>query len=240
MRARRGGFGSTLGGAERAAVSRYSRRVRWMKVLLPVAALGLVAAIFVAGRTAETGQALLSAAEIAALGAGLRVDTPRIAGRTDDGSPFILRADWAEPDGVAADKVRLERPSGELTLADGRRLEGKAAEGRLQRAEGQIWFDGGVELATSDGYRFETERLRLLFSRREAESPGPVFAEGPSGSIAADTMQITQTAPAAGGPAESRIVFQGGVRVLFIPPQARPPEPGAADAPTAPEGKVTP
>lgn len=211
---------AALDGAQRAAVSRYSRRVRWMKVLLPVGSVLLVVAIFLAGRRLDEATSLLSAEEIAALSAGLRLEAPRIAGRTDSGEPFILQADWAEPEGPVPDRIALNRPTGELTLADGRLVLGRADTGLLERSAGEMWLRGEVEIETSDGYRFESERIRVLLSSREAESPGEVFGEGPSGSIEAGSMRIVSDDPEAveaGDSSTARILFNDRVRVVFLP-----------------------
>ncbi|GMG84896.1 hypothetical protein LNKW23_41120 [Paralimibaculum aggregatum] len=215
------------GNAQRAAVSRYSRRVRWMKIVLPVVALALIGTIFLAGRRLDQAQSLLSPEEIAALSAGLRLENPRIAGRTESGEPFILQALWAEPESAMPDRISLERPRGEVTLADGRLLTGRAATGLLERGEGRMWLENGVTLETSDGYRFETERLKVLLGTREAEAPGPVQGEGPRGSIEAGTMQITSEPTGGGARGAARIVFQDRVRVVFIP---NTPAADAADA----------
>ncbi|MGF1447605.1 MAG: hypothetical protein ACFBRM_15600 [Pikeienuella sp.] len=204
-----------------ARVSRYSRRVRWMKIALPVAAGALVVAIFLTGRSQEEGSALLSPEEIATLAAGLRLEDPRIAGLTDSGQPFILRARWAEPDGPSPDRIRLAEPDGELTLEDGRLMTGQAASGVFERSAGRIWLEGEVEMRTSDGYRFESDKLRIVIDAREVTSPGPVFGEGPAGTISAQTMQLDRPAPGKPGAGGSRIVFNGRVHMVFIPASAR-------------------
>ncbi len=206
--------GPVFGGAERAAVDRYTRRVRWMKRLLPVAAAALVGAIFVAGRGPEEPVGLLSAEEMARLSAGLRLDNPRIAGRTDGGEPYFLAARTAAPDGPVPDRIALDAPAGEITLSDGRLLEGRAESGLLLREAGRMTFEGSVVIESSDGYRFRSERLEVLLKSREAESPGPVAGDGPRGSIEAGRMEVLSDPAAAGA---SRILFHDGVRVVFIP-----------------------
>ena len=201
-----------------AAIGRYSRRVRWMKVALPAGAALLVVAIFLAGRETGRQEGLLSPEEIAALSAGLRLERPRFAGRMAGGEPFVLRAAAAEPEGAMPDVIRLEAPDGELTLSDGRLVSARADRGLMRRAEERLELAGGVTITTSDGYRFASERLDLHMGERRAESPVAVRGDGPSGSIEAGRMRLLDGEEGAGA---ARLFFEDGVRVVFIPRSAR-------------------
>jgi lipopolysaccharide export system protein LptC len=202
------------GGAAEAALQQYSRRVRLLKVLLPVAALIVVGAIFLAGRDRGDGSRLLSAEEIARLSAGLRLETPRFTGRTAAGEPFVIRADWAEPDGAMPEEIALARPTGRIELADGRTVEGRARRGLLDRGSDTLALSGAVEIETSDGYRFESETLEIDTARQEAESPGPVVGTGPAGRIEAGAMRLSRPEGKGG---DAQIWFEKRVRVVFIP-----------------------
>ncbi len=73
--------------------------MRQLKVLLPIGAVLLIGMIFMFGRERAGVIDAEQAADMAALGAGLRLDNPRFAGVTEDGDPFVVTADWALPDG---------------------------------------------------------------------------------------------------------------------------------------------
>lgn len=199
-------------------ILRYSRAVRWMKIVLPVVAVGLVGAIFLSGRENGSATGLLTPQEMARLAAGLALDHPRFAGQTADGNPYILRATAARPESAAPDRIRLDAPEGELTLGDGRRLTGHAGDGMLLRAEDRLRLWGGVRIESSDGYTFESERLVLVFSERKLSSPGPVVGEGPAGRIEAGNMVIDG---GEAGAEAARFFFDRRVRVVFIPRTSR-------------------
>jgi len=205
----------------------YSRRVRIMRWLLPLLALVVVGAIFLAGRDRGDVSAILTPAEIARLSAGLRLDAPRFAGQTESGEPFIIRADWAEPDGTMPDEITLERPTGEMTAEDGRILTGAAREGLLDRERERLTLTGDVTVETSDGYRFETETLEIDTANRKARSRVPVRATGPMGSLEAGSMRLDQ---GKGGAASTQIWFENRVRLVFIP--EGPTVPGDQGSPT--------
>ncbi|MEO1470119.1 MAG: hypothetical protein AAFV86_13770 [Pseudomonadota bacterium] len=205
----------------------YSRFVRVAKILLPLAAMGVLASIFLSGQPRPGLEDMLSAEEIARLGAGLRLDSPRFAGRTEDGNPFMLSAEAAVPDGPLAEEIALEAPRGQLTLADGRRLTAIAEGGMMRRAAETLTLEGGVTLASEDGYRFETERLTLDFESRSARAPGAVVGtmDGTDGRGRLEAGRfLMEGMPGTGdGSGEDdgtgvRLIFDGGVRVLFTPP----------------------
>ena len=207
------------GTGRQAALGRYSRRVRWMKIALPLGALVLVVAIFLAGRSSAPPSGLLTPEEIATLSAGLRLDNPRFAGRMESGEPFILRAVSAQPESAMPDVIRLAAPDGELTLEDGRLLTARADSGVMHRSAERLRLDGGVLIRSSDGYRFESERLVVHLGTRGAESPVPVRGTGPSGSIEAGRMRVVDGERGTGA---ARSCLEDGVRVVFIPQTARP------------------
>ena len=200
----------------RVAHTGYSRLVRLMKVLLPVAALVTVGAIFMVGRSTDTGESLLSAEDMATLGAGLRLEEPRFTGRTAAGEPYRVTARWAAPDSALPRRIRLDRPTGEIALAGGRQVTGSADSGLLLRRRDRLTLTGDVRLNTDRGQTFTSDRLSVNFAERTATSPRAVTVTGPEGRLEAGRMEIERSADGAG-----RILFSGGVRVVFIPEASR-------------------
>ncbi|MEM6974573.1 MAG: LPS export ABC transporter periplasmic protein LptC [Pseudomonadota bacterium] len=222
-----------------ASTRRYYRMMRWAKWLLPIGAFAVLTSIFLSGSERGGIEDMLSAEEIARLGAGLRLESPRFAGRTPGGQPFVISAEAAEPDSVLADEIVLIRPEGTLTLNDGRVVNGQSEGGMMRRSAETLTLTGDVAVETDDGYRFETDSLTVDIAERGAEAPGPVTLRGPDDALLeAGRMTILRPASAAGStpgatsgatsgdtakgsddPADAVILFQGGVRVLFTPAQ---------------------
>ncbi len=206
-----------ISGAGRRRVRAYSRVVAWMKVLLPLGAVVLIAAIFVSARDKSDLTKIFTAEELATLGAGLRLDNPRFAGVTEQGEPFAIRADWALPDSAMPRFIDLERPEGEIEMSDGRTIAAKAATGRMHRQQKILVLEGGVVLDTSDGYHVETDLVELDLGAKTAIAPGPVSGTGPTGQIDAGSFRA---AAGEGSIAAGKIWFENRVRVVFIPAQA--------------------
>jgi lipopolysaccharide export system protein LptC len=196
-----------------ARVERYSRTVRRMKVALPVGAVLLVAMIFMFGRERAAVIDAEQAADLAALGTGLRLDNPRFAGVTEDGDPFVVTADWALPDGAMPDRVDLEKPVGELHMADETVVTVRAATGELFRGEERLNLAGDVVLETSDGYRIETPRVEVDLGAKVAFAPQRLHATGPRGGIEADRVRVVRGE----GEGDATVRFEGDVRVTWRP-----------------------
>jgi len=203
-----------IGGGRQAQLASYSRRVRWMKLLLPLGAVALVGAIFLMGRDLGGTSGLLSPMELARLGAGLKIDSLRFSGETEAGEPFEIRAVSAVPDQAQPERIDLDQPVGEIAMQDGRRVTARAAQGRLYRSSRRVELDGAVEIETSDGYRITTERAEMLVEERRLHAPGPVRGEGPRGSIQAGSMRAHGVDDDS---AATKIWFENGVRLVFIP-----------------------
>jgi lipopolysaccharide export system protein LptC len=195
-----------------ARVARYSRIVRWMKIALPVGAVLMIGAIFLVGRERAAVFDPGSAAQIAAMGTGMRLDNPRFSGVTEDGDPFVVTAEWALPDGAMPNRIDLEKPVGELQMGE-QTVTVTAATGELWREEERLRLTGDVVLETSDGYRVRTPVVEVNIDARTAEAPERLHAEGPRGGIEADRVRVVRGT----GEEEMTVRFEGNVRVTWQP-----------------------
>ena len=199
-------------------VRAYSRAVAWMKVLLPLGALAVLAALFLSAQKKGDLTKIFTAEELVTLGAGLRLDNPRFAGVTERGEPFAIRADWALPDSTMPRFIDLERPEGEIEMSDGRTIAAKAATGRMHRQQKILVLEGGVVLDTSDGYHVETGLIEFDLDAKTANAPGPVSGTGPRGQIDAGSFRAAAGPDDGGdGAGAGQIWFENGVRLVFIP-----------------------
>jgi lipopolysaccharide export system protein LptC len=198
-----------------ARIERRSRMVRQLKVVLAITAILLVGTVFMFGRERAVVFDAEQAANLAVLGAGLKLDNPRFSGITEDGDPFVVTADWALPDGATPDRVDLEKPDGELHLADQRVVTVRAAAGELFRGDDQLNLMGDVVFETSDGFQAKMPRIELDLASKVAVAPARLRATGPRGSIEADRMRMVRGTT----PNSSTIRFEGNVHVNWRPEQ---------------------
>lgn len=198
----------------RAALGRRTTLIWWAKITLPIGAIVLVALIFLTGRERGDITDLFTPAEIATLGAGLKLERPRFAGALDSGEPYVVSADWALPDTAVPNIIALGRPVGRVTLSGERQIDARADAGELSRLAQTVRLTGAVTIDSSDGYHVETAELRIDMGAKTAMTPGPVRATGPRGSLEAGSFRM---ATPGADPKAAQIWFENRVRVVFIP-----------------------
>lgn len=164
---------------------------RWLRFVLPLAALGLMAFVFTSDRPAIGGIDLpIASGELLALQTGMRVTNPRFSGSTSVGEPFLIRADYAEPDGPDPKRIDLSEIVGSITTQDGAKVGLTSRTGMLEPKENTVLLSDGVRIVTDDGYVFETSTLRGDADSRRIWSEAPVRGYGPAGEISAERLEI--------------------------------------------------
>lgn len=188
--------------------------VGWLKVALPLLALGVLATLFLLSDRIDPEAALPYAeVDVEDLAREPRMTAPTYAGTTSDGASLTLTADEARPAaaGVPAEAKVLVL---ELATPDGGRTELRAAEARVDQAERQMILSGGVLVSTDTGYQLETPEVLALMDRSGLESRGAVTATGPAGDIQAGGMVLVQDKLT---PGAYVLVFNQGVRLVYRP-----------------------
>jgi lipopolysaccharide export system protein LptC len=190
----------------------YARLVRVLRYALPAIAALMIGLVVAWPQLIGDGAGL-----IAPMGAPdqldgadvMRMNNPRYVGRTSDAEPIGVSAASAYLDPAQPDRIHLERVAAEIARAGERGLQLLAGAGIYDRAAEDVDLSGGVELTTSDGYRFETPSVFLNLERGQALGSEPIAGAGPSGTIAAERFEFED-----GG---ERLRFMGRVRVTLHP-----------------------
>lgn len=192
----------------------HSRLVAWLKLLLPLAALGLLSVLFLLSRPNEpTEVPRWIAARPADRPTGEQVTGPSYAGVTEDGTNLTVDARRARPDPEGGGRALTEELRVLASLPDGSEIRLAARSGLLDEPLGEIRLSGGVTVESSAGYRMRAEQFHVGLDRLTMDSGGPVTGRGPAGRIAAGRMQVTGASEAAG----ARLLFTGGVKLLYDP-----------------------
>jgi lipopolysaccharide export system protein LptC len=188
-----------------------TRVVRWLRVLLPLAALAMLSTMFLFGRQSDSESRIPYAtvdAEAAARDG--RIVAPRYDGVTRDGVALSLRAAQAAPaqEGGAARDLRLDwrRPDG---------LQAALTAPRGAMAGEQLTLEGGVTMTTSSGWQVRASRIAASTETSVITAEDGIEAEAPFGQIEAGRMRL---APAGQDPGSPAILdFSGGVRLVYRP-----------------------
>jgi len=165
---------------------RYSTFVRFMKRVLPLAALVLAVAILAyAVRPREGGQLAMTFERMGTIENDLAMINPRLTGTDNNGLPFVVTASSAVQLGPTVERVRLENVSADFVLSDGTEMNVIAAEGVIDNQTQTLDIYGGIRLSTGNGYTAQTESARAELQRGIVHGEAPVEAEGAIGSLTA-------------------------------------------------------
>jgi lipopolysaccharide export system protein LptC len=193
-------------------LTRHSRLVFWLKITMPIAALAILSTLFLFARHIEfDGNLPYAEVDLDTLARDPRLKNPEFATMTADGAAVTLAAATARPGAEAGDPVAVEDVVALYERAAGARLSVKADAGIYDQTQALLTLTGNVLLATSDGYRLSADRLRSALGRTEVTADGHVKGLAPLGDIEAGTMRLT------GQESGHRLVFNGGVRLLYRP-----------------------
>lgn len=193
----------------------YSRVIAWMKLLLPLAALGVLSTLFLVARTVDPTRALSNAdVDVEGLARELRIGSPDYAGVTKDGSAIRLRAESARPDLEKKGEMTAHIVRGVLETRAGARYEMSALSATIDGPGGRLVLDGDVVVHSSSGYEIHTEGLAASMNETRLQSLGPVIAKGPPGTVHAGGMVLRATT---GGDKGYVLVFNDGVKLIYDP-----------------------
>jgi lipopolysaccharide export system protein LptC len=192
----------------------HSRVVAWLKVSLPLAALAILATLFLLADRIDPDAALPYAeVDVEERARTPRMTSPTYAGTTSDGAALTLTAAEARP---ATDTTKAVAQDLLLTLdtPDGGKTDLRAVEAVIDNQTRQIILTGGVEVTTSTGYVLTTEGMRANLDRSGLESTASVKATGPAGEIVADKVTLRQDNQT---PGAYLLVFKGAVKLVYQP-----------------------
>jgi lipopolysaccharide export system protein LptC len=192
-----------------------SRLVDALRILLPLVALvltGLVVAWpHLMGAAGGLIAPMLSPARIDGSDVML-MHNPRYLGETERAEPYEVIAESAYLDPLAPERVHLRQLAAELDKRDGRELRLVALEGIYQRAANKLSLAGGIELSTSDGYRFLTESAKVDLERGRVAGKQPITGSGPKGTLSADRFEIRDGGQLLRFRGDVKVTLQSGVK----------------------------
>ncbi|GAA0296584.1 hypothetical protein [Rhodovulum strictum] len=193
----------------------YSRFIALARIVLPLAALGILSTLFLFSRDTPSGDELpYSQVDVDELIREQRIGTPNYAGVTQDGTAIAFRAETARPDPDISGRASAEAMRARLDMPDGSHADIAARRGIVDTGAGVAVLDGAAQIDTSTGYTVRAMRLTAALERTDVLGEGPVTAEGPPGRIEAGAMQLS-TDP--GNEDRYVLVFKDGVRLVYDP-----------------------
>jgi len=192
----------------------YPRIIAWLRIALPLAALGILSTLFLLSRNIDpTGSIPFTEGEIEERLRDQRITAPNFAGATPRGDMITFTATSAQPDAQNAKRLLSDDLSAKITLPDGDLIEFRADRGIVDMQSQRAQLIGGAVITSSAGYRVTTDELDAALTELDANTKGPVQAQGPPGTFSAGRMQL-QSDSATGN---AQLLFTDGVKLLYDP-----------------------
>jgi lipopolysaccharide export system protein LptC len=192
----------------------YSRLVRGLKIILPLAALVLLSTVFLLSRGRDATNAIpyarVDLQERIKEGV---VNRPHFSGATRNGDLITFVAETAKPDPDDNAKAVAKNLAARIDLTSGTRITFAADIALLDTDLGNAHLTGGVSVSSSTGYNVQTEGLRTSLQEVAAESDGPVAGTGPGGQINAGKMVLTSDNETG----DAHLLFTNRVKLVYQP-----------------------
>lgn len=197
---------------------RYSRTVTWLKVTLPLIAIGLLSTLFLLSRSIDpTASVPFADTEVRDRLLNRQVTGPYFSGTTANGDQIDFVAKTVTtPSGLTGANL-AEDIFVTINMASGTQITVNADHGLFDLAADVSELTGDVLITTSAGYVIRSQELLARISQLDLTSPDVVTATGLGGDLSAGAMNIS--VKEAGDPAQ--LIFTNGVKLIYEPKQAK-------------------
>ncbi|MDR3375553.1 MAG: LPS export ABC transporter periplasmic protein LptC [Ancalomicrobiaceae bacterium] len=204
--------------AAKRQADRHSRRVRWMKVGLPIAGVAVAGAVVVRTLIYSFVPGLDMPAVLFSRN-GLTMVEPHLSGRSRDRT-YDITADRAMQNFSDTKSVQLEGLTGRIEMNDGSWAKVTAKTGLYDGNHDALTLKEAIEATTSTGYVLKTDSGAINLSTGDMSTDSPVRIEGPAGTIESKGARVSDNG--------KLITFIGGVHAVIkgnalpLPPDDAP------------------
>ena len=192
---------------------RYSRRVRSLKLGLPIMGAIFIIAFIAVAMTARYLETPFGIATIDLTDGQVVMDSPKLNGFTASDSAYEIVADRALQDLNDPKKVLLEKIGATLTLTDGNVVSVKANNGKFDIEGENLKLNAGVKVHMSAGYEAELDNAVIDIKTGILKSDDPVFIKADIGEIRANSIIVRDNG--------NFIFFEDRVRMVVQPNKIR-------------------
>jgi lipopolysaccharide export system protein LptC len=197
---------------ERGFNLQYSRFIRRMRIVLPFAALCIIAILFswnmlrtdsIVPKKPETkdGQDI----------AKNELLDPRFDSVDDKNQPYSITAKKAVQGDKDSKVILLDQPLADLSLNSGNWLAAKAEQGAYNQDSQRLLLKGNVTLYHDDGYSMQMAELDVDLDKQTAWTQTVVQGQGPMGLLDAKGMQADSKT--------GTLIFKGPAKLVLYETQ---------------------
>lgn len=194
-------------------MDRYSRLVAFLKVLLPLTALGLLSTLFLLSRSVDPSSTIpFGEAEITERLREGRITGPHYSGTTPGGDQITVTATSAKP-GSLGSLAEADGLRAQIDFSGGGSLRLSAQTGTFDPENDIARFSGDLLIETATGYTLTTDALETRIKGLGARSDGPVEGDSPLGHLQAGQMELTSN----NDTNNAHLLFKNGVKLVYDP-----------------------
>lgn len=192
--------------------------VAWLKVALPLAALGLLSTLFLLSRVVDPTESIPFAdTEVQDRLLNQQISGPYYSGTTANGDQIAFVAEKVlTPNGLGGAN-RAEDVFVKIEMVSGTTVNVTSNKARVNIGQDVADLTGNVVITTSQGYIITSEALIARIAALDLRSPDTVFATTPAGELTAGSMRLMSPEP----DAPAQLVFTNGVKLIYQPKQAK-------------------
>lgn len=190
----------------------YSRGVFFLKIVMPLMALGLLATVFLftTERTIPGGLTF-SQADLEILDQGMQISRPRFSGSSKAGDVYYFTAETVYPDAPEPEVIEAIGLSGQIVYLQGTTMQLSAGKADFALSAKTMSMTEGIAIVLSDGFRVTADSLFADLSTGQMATNGPVRANSLMGVIESGNLRIESTLE---NGEESRMIwFEDGVKL---------------------------
>jgi lipopolysaccharide export system protein LptC len=214
------------------AAERHTRFVSFLRKVLPILAVLVLAAYFVSTQFSVKvgiGDMTASIEGIEVSGGNLRMINPKLKGADKRNGAYIVSADYADQDVKNPKIVKLNALRADLSNPSGNWSRMNATRGVFDSTAERLVMQEKITIATSSGVTGEMSHATLDMKTQTLRSHRPVYFKTTGGTVRANALTFRS--------ADSTLTFRGKVHVHLTRDQ----KPGAkalAPEPQAPAPHV--
>jgi len=191
-----------------------SKIVAWMKIILPLAALGLLSTLFLLSRSVDPTRSIpISQIDLEKRAQEQGASNPTFSGVTDTGDQVTVRASSAVPNNNDMSKVHAEQIKATLKLQSGGEIDITSQSAKVDSTAFTVQLIGDVRILSSTGFDIQTDVLNARFDVLYTDTPGPVRGSGPPGDLQAGRMILRNDEDTDA----AHLLFTDGVKLIYHP-----------------------
>ncbi len=174
---------------EQARARRHTRRVRRLRILLPVASAAIATGLI----GATVLPKLFPIAALAGLSLttdGLVMNEPRLAGHLGEGRRYEVVAERAIQSLLHPSRLALEGLSADFDMGEGHRVTIAGHRADYDTDTEILTVAGGVTIDSSDGSTVSLQGATVDLAQRRVDSTGEIAIASPKGDIRAGSLTV--------------------------------------------------